>query len=182
MRPVITLFASLALAAPALAQDPPAITEIRNHWQRCMDMVEAAPDEWVGWRRDFDNGYTDAFEFHDGGSGSVSVLVQSWMIDGTASQTDTSCYRSGGSLAFIFSQMIAPNIAAGSDGGLLHREGRIYFSPEGEVIRVLSHIIRDNKVVAAFDTDSYRLARGCDLTIGAHRLIVVIGQDRKDPV
>ncbi len=163
MRLPILLFAGFASAVPALAEDPPEIIEIRGHWQTCTAMLEAAPDDWTGWRRNFDGGYANHFEFHEGSDG-VSVLVQTWLIDAIATQTDTACYRPDGTLAFIYSEMLSPNVAASGGDGLLTREGRIYFAPDGEVVRVLSHIVQDGREVAQFDNETYMLARGCDLT------------------
>ena len=164
MRLAALFLACLALAAPARAEDPADIVEIRNLWQGCTEMLETAPDDWTGWRRNFDGGYADHFEFHEDGGGSVSVLVQTWLIDAIATQTDTACYRPDGTLAFIYSEMLSPNVAEGSDGAILSREGRIYFSPGGEVIRVLSKILAGDRQVAEYDSEKYMLARGCDLT------------------
>ena len=75
--------------APAVAHaDDAAIDEVRAAWGACTEMLDAAPDDWTGWRRNFDGGYADHFEFNDGGDDSTSVLVQTWLIDAIATQTD----------------------------------------------------------------------------------------------
>ena len=162
--PLLAVALAAALAAsPVQAQDDEVIAEIREVWTACSNLLEMTAGEWTGWRRGFDGGYADHFEFHTGAD-DVSVLVQTWLIDAIATQTDTSCYRPDGTLAFIFSRMTSPNMAAGAGSGALTREGRIYVSPEGEVIRVLGRITEDGSKVADMDDDRYRLARGCALT------------------
>ena len=162
MRRLLALLFLLS-AAPAAAAEP-MIDEVRAAWQACTAMLEAAPDDWTGWRRNFDGGYADHFEFHDGGDGAASVLVQIWLIDAIAMQTDTSCYRPDGSLAFIFSEMTSPNVAEGADGPAITREGRLYFADDGRLLRILRRIVEAGKNVAPMDNDTYRLARGCGLT------------------
>jgi hypothetical protein len=164
MRLALLLLALIGFAAPALAQDPPEIVDIRGYWEGCSEMLSTAPDDWTGWRVNYDGGYANHFEFHEGGDGSVSVLVQTWLIDAIATQTDTACYRPDGRLAFIFSEMVSPNVAENSEGAILVREGRIYFAPDGEIIRVLSKILYEDHEVAQYDNEHFMLARGCDLT------------------
>jgi hypothetical protein len=160
----LALVAVLTAATPAAAQDdPPAILEVREAWTACTRMLEATPDGWVGWRRNFDGGYADFFEFHDGGDDAASVLVQTWLIDAIAIQKDTSCYRRDGSLAFVFSELTSPNMAA-DYGPSITREGRIYYAPDGAVLRILGSIKQDGEVVAETDNEQYQLARGCELT------------------
>ncbi len=163
MRRLLPLAVLLVSSAPAMAQEP-AIEEIRAAWQACSALLDQAPDDWTGWRRSFDGGYADHFEFHDGGDGAPSVLVQAWLIDAIATQTDTSCYRADGTLAFVFSRMVSPNVAAETEGPALAREGRLYFDPAGTLIRVLTRVLEGEVEVAGIDTDRYSLARGCGLT------------------
>ena len=159
------LLTLLVLLAPTVARaDDAKIEEVRSAWAACSDMLAVAPNDWTGWRRNFDGGYADHFEFHDGGDDAPSVLVQTWLIDGIATQTDTSCYRKDGSLAFLYSVMTSPNMAEGADGPALNREGRLYFDPAGNLLRVLQSITEGGKEVAKTDNAKYQLARGCDLT------------------
>ncbi len=153
----------LLLATPASAQEP-QIEEIRAAWAACTAMLEATPGGWTGWRRNFDGGYADHFEFHDGGDGAASVLVQTWLIDAIATQKDTSCYRPDGTLAFLYSEMTSPNMAEGATGPALTREGRLYFSDDGRLLRILRRITENGTEVAPMDNDRYQLARGCGLT------------------
>lgn len=157
------LFAlSLLLTLPAQAAEP-QLDEIRTAWAACTRLLDTAPDDWTGWRRNFDGGYADHFQFHDGGDNAPSVLTQTWLIDAIATQTDTSCYRPDGSLAFLFSEMTSPNMAHG-EGPALTREGRLYFAPDGHLLRVLKRITEAGKEVAPIDNEQYQLARGCGLT------------------
>lgn len=162
------------LCGPALAAaDDAAIEEVRAAWTACSEMVAAGPNDWTGWRRNFDGGYADHFEFHDGGDGAASVLVQTWLIDAIATQTDTSCFRKDGSLAFIYSVMTSPNMAEGADGPAINREGRLYFDPAGNLLRVLQSITEGGTEVAKTDNAKYQLARGCDLT-APHATVEVV--------
>jgi hypothetical protein len=163
MRRLMLALPLLFAPQPAYA-DEAAIAEIRSAWGACTAMLAEAPDDWTGWRRNYDGGYANHFEFHDGGDDAASVLVQTWMIDAIATQTDTSCYRADGTLAFLYSVMTSPNMAEGATGPALDREGRLYFDPEGNLLRVLQSITENGKEVAKTDNDRYQLARGCDLT------------------
>jgi hypothetical protein len=159
------LIALLMLGATSAARaEEPQIEEIRRVWAECTAILDAGNDGWVGWRRNYDGGYGDRFEFHEG-DGGASVLVQTWLIDAIATQTDTSCFRADGTLAFIFSSMTSPNMAVSlGESPALTREGRLYFDPEGNLIRLLTRILEDGKEVAQIDNDHYQLARGCGLT------------------
>jgi hypothetical protein len=162
------LFALSLLLIPAAQAAEPQIDEVRAAWDACSKVLEAAANDWTGWRRNFDGGYSDHFEFHDGGDDVPSVLVQRWLIDGIATQTDTSCYRADGSLAFIFSEMTSPNMAQGTgdryDNPTITREGRLYFAPDGHLLRLLKRITEAGNTVAPIDNEQYQLARGCGLT------------------
>ncbi len=92
------------------------------------------------------------------------MLVQTWLIDAIAIQTDTACYRPDGSLAFIFSEMTSPNMAEGAIGPAITREGRLYFAPDGRLLRLLKRITEAGNEVALIDNARYQLARGCGLT------------------
>ncbi len=161
---LLALALALVLAPSAAAAQDAAIEEVRSAWAACTTMLEAAPNDWTGWRRNFDGGYADHFEFHDGGDEAASVLVQTWLIDAIATQTDTSCYRADGTLAFLYSVMSSPNMAEGATGSALSREGRLYFDRDGKLLRVLQSITEAGNEVAKADNDKYQLARGCDLT------------------
>lgn len=160
------LTAALLLVATPVAADEPAIEEIRAAWAACTAYVEAQPDTWYGWRRVHDGGYADFFEFWDQGSDGYgpSVLKRTYLIDAIATETQTFCYRPDGRLAFVFVQMVSPDIV--SDGPALTREGRIYMTPRGEIIRVLGKIVGDG-FETTLDDETHQLARGCwplDLT------------------
>jgi hypothetical protein len=159
--------AALLVATPAVAADSPAIEEVRLAWAACTEHVAAQPDNWFGWRRVHDGGYADIFEFWDQGSDGYgpSILKRRYLIDAIASEDQTFCYRPDGTLAFVFIQMVSPDMA--SNGPSLAREGRIYVSPRGEVIRVLGKIVGDG-FETTLDDQNHQLARGCwdlDLTL-----------------
>jgi len=163
---ILLIAAALAAALssiPAAAQDGPVITEIRAAWASCTQLLEATADDWTGWRRSNEGGYADRFELHEGEDGSA-VLVETWLIDAIATQTDTSCYRADGTLAFVFSEMVSPNVAEGAAEGAISREGRLYFAPDGRLVRLLKRIVKDGVEVAPIDNATYQLARGCGLT------------------
>lgn len=153
---------SLLIVWPVVAQEA-AIAEVRERWERCTALVTEAPDDWLGWRRDFQNGYGDSFQLWDRTweEGGAAVLRQVFLIDGIAIETDTHCFREDGSLAFIYSEMVSPNMAVGFEGPSIAREGRLYFDPSGERIRVLQQITQDGEKVADGDNADYQLARGC---------------------
>ncbi len=127
-------------------------------------MLEAAPNDWTGWRRNFDGGYADHFEFHDGGDDAPSVLVQTWLIDGIATQTDTSCYRPDGSLAFIYSEMVSPNMAEGADRPRHHPRRPALLRPDGHLLRPTEAHHRSRQGSRPDRQRQYQLARGCGLT------------------
>jgi hypothetical protein len=153
----------LAFSTAVQAQEP-AIDEIRAVWQQCASLVEKAPDDWLGWRRNHGGGYGDELQFWDGrGDKKVSVLKDRYFIDGIAVETDTSCYRPNGTLAFILSEMVAPNMASQpiDYGRSITREGRLYYLQSGKLLRVTQQIVSDGKRVADEENDNYRLAKGC---------------------
>lgn len=155
----IVLTALLA-AAPVRAADHSAIEEIRAAWAACTDHLEAQRDNWFGWRRVHDGGYSDFFEFWDQGSDGYgpSILKRSFLIDAIAVEEQTFCYRPDGTLAFVYVEMTSPDMA--SDGPALTREGRIYVDPKGAVIRVLGKMVGEG-FETTLDDPAHQLARGC---------------------
>jgi hypothetical protein len=154
------LAAALLFAATPVAADSPAIEEIRAAYAACTDYIEAQPDTWFGWRRVHDGGYADFFEFWDQGSDGYgpSVLRRTWLIDAIATETQTFCYRPDGTLAFVYAEMISPDMA--TDGPAITRQGRIYVDPAGKVIRVLGKIVGEGFETTLGD-EAHQLARGC---------------------
>ncbi len=168
LRPILAavLFATGGLT-PAMAQDSPAIAEVRDAYVACTAHIDAQPDNWFGWRRVHDGGYADFFEFWDQGDDGYgpSVLKRRFLIDGIASEEQTFCYRPDGTLAFVYTEMTSPDMA--TDGPALTRQGRIYVDPTGEVIRVLGKVVGDG-FETTLDDATHQLARGCwdlDLTL-----------------
>ncbi len=173
MRFLVALALVATGVSAATAQDTdPRIDEIRGVWEACTAMTES-DSGWVGWHRDFFNGYGDDFEFYDGRwSGEVSVLKRAYMIDAIAYEEVTSCFRADGSLAFIFTSMTSPNMGeGGEEGPAIVREGRIYFSEDGEAIRLLGQIADpDGNRLGDIDAPGYQLARGCS-PVTVHRQV-----------
>lgn len=155
----------LALAPVGVAaQDDAAIEEIRAAWSACTKVADNPEAYWVGWQHDFMNGYGENFEWYDGRWDSTpTVLRRSITTDAIVFEVITSCYRTDGSLAFIFTQALSPNYAQGGDSGpIIAREGRIYFDESGKVIRVLGQYADpDGNKLAELRDESYQLARGC---------------------
>ena len=167
LRPI--LLAALLLATPAIAANDAAIEEVRTTYAACSAHLEAQPDNWFGWRRVYDGGYADIFEFWDQGADGYgpSVLKRTWLIDGIASEEQTFCYRPDGSLAFVYVEMTSPDIA--TDGPALTRQGRIYVDPTGAVLRVLGKVVGDTFETTLTD-EKHQLARGCwDLDLALTR-------------
>lgn len=173
LRPL--LLAALLLASPAIAADDAAIEEVRAAYAACTAHVEAQPDNWFGWRRVYDGGYADLFEFWDQGADGYgpSVLKRRYLIDGIASEEQTFCYRPDGTLAFVYSEMVSPDMTQGYDAPSLTREGRVYVDPTGEVLRVLGKVVGQKDGVAfetTLDDETHQLARGCwDLDLALTR-------------
>ncbi len=166
----LVLAATLVLAAaPAIAQDTPAIKEVRDAYAACTAHLEQQRDNWFGWRRVHDGGYADFFEFWDQGSDGYgpSILKRTYLIDAIASEEQTFCYRPDGTLAFVYAEMTSPDMA--TDGPALTRQGRIYVDPTGEVIRVLGKVVGEGFETTLTD-EKHQLARGCwDLDLALTR-------------
>jgi hypothetical protein len=150
------------LGAGARAAEAPTIEEVRAAWNACSTFMAKKSDDWIGWRRDFGNGYADYFELWDNSGEGSSLLRETFFIDGIAKEVQTSCFRPDGTLAFVFATMTSPNVATqGGNGPELVREGRIYVDPAGKVVRVAGQVTQGGKKVADMDTNKYSLARGC---------------------
>lgn len=161
----IALALGMSLAGPSKA-DETQIAEIRRAWDACGKMMADNADEWIGWRRDFFNGYGDNFNFwNNRGARSVvpSVLRVTRFIDGVAALTTTYCFRNDETLAFVFTVMKSPNAVEGKpSNGLITREGRIYFGRDGKVLKVLGQILDDEKQPHPLDNPDWQLMRGCE--------------------
>ena len=161
-RAAIALFLLAISPCAAMAQDA-GIKEVRDAWAACTATLEGGGDDWTGWKRNFDGGYADFFEFFDrsGNPEQNSVLRQTYFIDAIALEVDTSCFRQDGTLAFVLTTLSSPNMAGGSEGPSITREGRLYFGPDGQMIQQLAQITQDGKKVAEIDDEDHQLARGC---------------------
>ena len=149
------------LVLPVMGQD---LAETEAAKAECDALVEAAPDNWIGWRRDFGNGYTDSFEFHDGRfDNRPSVLKTGGVIDAIALEETSWCYRGDGSLALIAVTMSSPDYAQGGDmGPLISREGRIYVGADGHVLRIAGWLTDGDGVkLGPLQMDTHQLARDC---------------------
>ena len=163
---VVTLMLCTALwGASAARADDTQLPEIRGAWSACQDVVTKQQDAWIGWRRDFLNGYADHFNFwnNDGSDPRLpSVLRTTLVIDAIAVLTTTYCFRTDDTLAFIFTVMNSPNAAEGAhQGKSVSREGRIYIGKDGSVLKVLGQILDEEKKPHPLDSPDWQLMRSC---------------------
>jgi hypothetical protein len=87
------------------------------------------------------------------------VLKEEFVLDGAA-EHQTSCFRADGTLAFVLTEMTAPNVYGRPNSlEMIVREGRIYVAPDGKVMRVTGQVTKDGKKVGAFGNRSYQPAR-----------------------
>lgn len=120
------------------------------------------PDAWIGWRRDFFNGYGDNFYFWKNigpGPEAPSVLRLTDFIDATVVLTTTYCYRADDSLAFILTVMDSANFSDGNKR--VSREGRIYVGRDGTVLKILGQILDDKQQPHPLDNSDWQPMRGC---------------------
>ena len=154
-----------AMALPAAAQETTGVAELDAAVAECAAVIEMAPDDWIGWRRDFGGGYADSFEFHDGREDDrASVLKTTSFIDGIAREDTSWCYRSDDTLAAISITMMSPDMANGGEAGpLIKREGRIYYDADGRQTRVIGWIAdADGAKLGPIGTSAHQLARDCN--------------------
>lgn len=149
-----------AMIGGAARADEPKIEEIRKAWTACERVIASNADGWIGWRRDYFNGYGDNFSFWNNAGSEPSVLRTSAMIDAIALVSTTYCFRTDGTLAFILTIMTSPGNSGAE--GMISREGRIYVGPDGAILKVLGQILDDKKQLHPFDDPDWQLARGCE--------------------
>jgi hypothetical protein len=161
MSRLILLAALIALAPAANAQES-VLEDIRKDWTSCSALLGAkdwTADAWTGWRQTSGgNGYR--FQFWDRSwDRRPSVLKEEFVLDGAA-EHQTSCFRADGTLAFVLTEMTAPNVYGQSNSlEMVVREGRIYVSPKGKVIRVTGQVSKDGKKVGEFGNTTYDAGR-----------------------
>ena len=163
---VAAALAGGVLSASFAAQaDEAQIAEVRSAWAACEKVTSGNADGWIGWRRDFFNGYGDNFNFwNNRGSEPVvpSVLRTMLFIDGVAVLTTSYCFRSDETLAFVFSVMDYMNAVEGKPSDVqVSREGRLYFGRDGSVLKVLGQILDDKKQPHPLDNAEWQPMRGC---------------------
>jgi hypothetical protein len=163
----IALAAGLLSSVPFAAKaDEAQLAEIRGAWEACGKVIAGNADGWIGWRRDFFNGYGDNFNFWNnrGTTPTIpSVLRTTLFIDGVAVLTTTYCFRNDETLAFVLTVMESANAVEGKpSNGLISREGRIYFGRDGKVVKVLGQILDDKKLPHPLDNPDWQLMRGCE--------------------
>jgi hypothetical protein len=163
---VAAALAAGVLAAPFAARaDDAEIAEIRGAWAACEKVTADNTDGWIGWRRDFFNGYGDNFNFwNNRGTQPVvpSVLRTRLFIDGVAVLTTSYCFRTDETLAFVFTVMQSMNAVEGKPSDVLvSREGRLYFGRDGSLLKVLGQVLDDKKQPHPLDNDEWQPMRGC---------------------
>lgn len=154
-----------ASIAPLRAEEAADIAP--SAWDKCAETLENMPDYWTGWRRDYQNGYADSFEFYNSGSeyDSPSVLITDFTIDDTAYETITSCFDSG-KLSYVKTVMRSAN-TAGEIGTQAERHGEIYLDAAGKVTKTLGWIENgglDDKMkpmVFPMNDPAYQVTRDC---------------------
>jgi hypothetical protein len=151
----------VVLLSPCAWAQKTEFEKIGDVWSSCRTLMDS--DDWLGWRRDFGNGYGDTFELWDREGAGVSALKVNFMIDGIATETQTSCFRKDGGLTFVLVEMLSPNQAANTDqSSLIKREGRIYVSPSHDILRITGQIADEaGRKLSNLDSSKYQLARGC---------------------
>jgi hypothetical protein len=163
VRYAIVLSFVLALPESARADDV-QLAEIRNAWSACQDEMVKAPDDWIGWRRSFFNGYGDDFAFWDNRNASppkVSILRTVQLIDAIAAETRVFCFRGDGTLAFIQTTMVSPNIVGGKQGEIVRREGSIYVSSKGDMLDISGQIVDPEQNSHLLGNTDWQPARPC---------------------
>lgn len=161
----IVVLIVLVISAPQARADEADVAKIQADWKACTDVIAKHPDQWIGWKRSFFNGYADNFYFwfNSGVQPPVpSVLRRTYFIDAIAILTTTYCYRNDETLAFILTVMESPNAGkAKSSDKLVVREGRIYVGPDGKVLQVLGRVLDDKKRSHPLDNRDWQPMRGC---------------------
>lgn len=162
----IAVLIVMVIAAPRARADEAAdLAEIQGSWKTCADMIAKRPDQWIGWKRSFFNGYADNFYFwfNSGVEPAVpSALRRTYFIDAIAVLITTYCYRNDETLAFILTVMESPNSGRAKSGDkLVVREGRIYVGRDGKVLKVLGRILDDKKRPHPLDNPDWQPMRGC---------------------
>ena len=149
----------------ALAQDSdPAVVEASGIWAACQETVAIgnAADP-IGWRRDFGNGYGDSLFFYDlRYDQGVSAVMTTRNIDAIVFETETSCYRPDGTLAWVALNASAPDAMMGVDGPIIERWGSIGVAPDGKVILNQGSLSDVNGAnLGGVNSPDHALARPC---------------------
>ncbi|MBP0582647.1 hypothetical protein J8I29_25205 [Labrys sp. LIt4] len=163
----LAVIAVLAAAAPVRAAGQPdakALAEIGADWAACQAVMKDNPQAWLGWRRSFFNGYGDDFSFWDNrasATGSRSVLSIAAYFDGIG-RFATYCYRQDGSLAYIVTAMLSPNIVDGPNrDAAVSREGKVHVAPDGSVLKISGALLAKGER-HPLDSKEWQLARPCE--------------------
>lgn len=162
---ILTLLA-VTSTQPGSAVAESEITRIEVEWKACQDLITKAPDEWVGWRRTL-AGDGDTFSFWQQYSDPPqipAVLRVVNFIDGSMAVTTFSCFRNDGSLAFIFTSLDSPNgrDKSGASPTRVKREGRIYVSGRGNVLKVVGQIIDPAGASHSITNDDWQPMLPCE--------------------
>ncbi|WP_454816078.1 hypothetical protein [Labrys neptuniae] len=135
-------------------------------WQACQDRMTSQPNDWIGWRRDFFNGYGDTFAYwsrETAVAGQPAVLRTETLIDGAHSVSTIYCFQADGRPALSRSVMASVNIADGPNTEApLRREGWIFFKPDGALDRVIGRLVDDTGKSHRLDEAGWVPGRGCD--------------------
>ncbi|MET3899438.1 hypothetical protein ABIB57_003393 [Devosia sp. UYZn731] len=163
---VLGAIALLAMPAAAKGARDLDLKAFEADWKACEQQVASHQDgSWIGWHRDFGNGYGDNFEFYDGRLDQMaSALKVSRFIDGIAGEFTTWCYRGDGSLDMIAVSTGSPDMMMGGEmGAQITREGRLYFDAQGQRLAIRGWLTdADGNKIGLIDSAEHQLARGCN--------------------
>ena len=149
-------------------------------WQACQDRMASQPDDWIGWRRDFFNGYGDNFAYWSQEmaiAGQPAVLRTETLIDSIHAVSAIYCFQADGRPALAHTVMTTVNSAEGPNrDARLKREGWVFFKPDGSLDRVIGRLVDDTG-------KSHRLDEADEEIVTVHRAgrgfeIILYREDR----
>ncbi|HEY8358427.1 MAG TPA: hypothetical protein VIL30_13300 [Ramlibacter sp.] len=183
IRTLTLVFAGVALlTAPTSAQSQNEAALSADEAECTITVEDMGPDGWAGWQRNYGNGYGDSFHLYNGRlDDKASVLEVTKFLDGSVVEATRWCFRIDGSLSTITIGTSSPDVADGSDGNYITREGRLQFSEAGEILSVRGWLSDSmGEVVGAIDSSAHRIARDCNLV--DRRLDVAAAQGELESV
>lgn len=156
----------VAIAASQVQAEESLPEPLVRAWQACRDRMANQPNDWIGWRRDFFNGYGDNFAYwsrETAVAGQPAVLRTETLIDGAHSVSAIYCFQADGRPALTRAVMATSNSADGPNrDARLKREGWVFFKPDGSLDRVIGRLVDDTGKRHRLDEAGWVPGRGCD--------------------